>query len=352
MPIYRRGKTWWYAITLKGKTHRGSCRTENEQDAQELHDRLKAEIWRGRVIGDKVRRTVAEAIDRYLQEHEHKRSYADDQRIGLWWISKLSGQDIKFLDQVKPDVVRDIRDAEVGRVTNRGTIKPATVNRKVAFLRSVVNAAAKEWEWLESAPKFRLLTGEVERRRFLEPHEVLRLVKALPNPYSAMALFAVSTGLRRGNVLNLRWDQINLSKRVINFPGRLMKNGLPFTLALNDTAVEVLRTRAGKHKELVFCHEDGRPVSEIPSRTWAKATKSAGLEDLRWHDLRHTWASLLRQAGVGLDDLQELGGWESREMVQRYAHLNVEHLNPLAAKLDGVLSSSGPTVQISHSEAA
>jgi integrase len=352
MPIYRRGNVWWYAITLKGKTHRGSCRTEDEQQAQEFHDRLKAEIWRGRVLGDRVRHTVTEAIMRYLKEHEHKRSYRDDQRNGIWWIEKLSAKGYRFLDEVKSDVVRDIRDAELGRPSRRGPIKPATVNRKVALIRSVVNAAAREWEWIESAPKFRLVPGETERRRFLEPSEVLRLVKALPNPYSAMALFAVSTGVRRGNVTGLRWEQVNLSRRVIQFPQQVMKNGLPFTLALNDTAVEVLRARMGKHSEYVFTHEDGRPVREVPSSVWARATKAAGLEDVRWHDLRHTWASLLRQAGVGLDDLQELGGWESRLMVQRYAHLNVEHLNPIAAKLDGVLAPRGSVVQRSHSEAA
>jgi len=166
MPIYRRGKVWWYAITMKGKAHRGTCRTEDEQQAQEFHDRLKAEIWRGRVVGDRARHTVQEAIERFLKEHEHKRSAKDDCRIANWWLEKFSTIGVKFLEDVKPDVIRSIRDAEVGRKTIRGPIKPATVNRKVAFLRSVVNAAAKEWEWMEAAPKFRLLPGEVERRRF------------------------------------------------------------------------------------------------------------------------------------------------------------------------------------------
>ncbi len=352
MPIYRRGKVWWYAITMKGKAHRGTCRTEDEQQAQEFHDRLKAEIWRGRVVGDRARHTVQEAIERFLKEHEHKRSAKDDCRIANWWLEKFSTIGVKFLEDVKPDVIRSIRDAEVGRKTIRGPIKPATVNRKVAFLRSVVNAAAKEWEWMEAAPKFRLLTGEVERRRFLEPSEVLRLVDALPSPYSAMALFAVSTGLRLGNVTGLRWGQVDLGKRVIRFPQQVMKNGLPFTLALNETAIEVLRARMGKNAEYVFCLPSGKPVPGVPSKLWAKALEQAGLEDVRWHDLRHTWASLLRQAGVGLDDLQELGGWESRLMVQRYAHLNVEHLNPIASKLDGVLSSKASNVQILHSGAA
>ena len=70
---------------------------------------------------------------------------------------------------------------------------------------------------------------------------------------------------------------------------------------------------------------------------WARAVTKAGLVDVRWHDLRHTWASLMRQAGVGLEDRQQLGGWESRDMVMRYAHLDVGRLAPKAAVLDGLL---------------
>ena len=331
MSIYRRGNTWWYAITIRGKTHRGSCKTQDEKEALEFHDTLRADIWRGRVLGEKQRRTLKEAVDRFLQEHEHKRTWQADQRFGEWWASKLK---VKYLDEVTADMVKDIRDAEAR------TVKPATVNRKIAFLRAVVNAAWKEWQWVDSAPKFKLLPGEVERRRFLEPSEALRLVSALPQPYSAAAMFAVSTGLRQANIFGLRWDQVNLAKRIATFPEQVMKNGLPFACPLNDTAVEVIRNQMGQHDEFVFCRKDGEQIRGLPSKLWKAALIKSGLEDVRWHDLRHTWASLMRQSGVGLDDLQELGGWESRVMVQRYAHLNVEHLAPVAAMLDHALGRS------------
>lgn len=328
MSIYLRNKTWWYTITVKGKTHRGSCKTEDEQQALEYHDRIRAEVWRGRVVKDLQKRTVAEAIDRFLKERGNKRSYKDDERYGQWWKDQLSSAQVRLLEEVTPDVVKDIRDEELARVA------PATVNRKLAFLRSVINAAHREWMWLEQAPKFRLVPGEVVRRRFLEPEEVTRLVEALPRPYADMALFSVATGLRQGNVLGLRWQHVDLARRRVTLPDEVMKNGLPFSCPLNETAVSVLRTWLGRHEEYVF--SAGR-IQDVPSRMWAKALGRAGLVDVRWHDLRHTWASLMRQAGVGLDDLQELGGWESRAMVQRYAHLDVDHLSPKAAALDGVL---------------
>lgn len=331
MPIYQRNnKGWSYAINLKGKVYRGSCKTEDKAQAIEFHDRLRAELWRGRVIKDVQKRTIHDAIDKFLREHQHKRSLKDDERYGQWWKDQFKSAQVALLEEVTPDLVGALRDKEVSRVS------VATVNRKIAFLRSVVRAASLEWLWLDKAPKFRLLAGEVERRRFLEPHEIGRLVGQLPAPFSDMALLAVSTGLRQGNVFGLKWSEVDLPRRRLVFSGMVMKNGMAFSIPLNDTATEAIRGWLGRHETHVFVR-NGRPVTELPSRLWAASVKQAGLENLRWHDLRHTWASLMRQAGVGLSDLQELGGWESSVMVQRYAHLNVEHLAPKAAVLDGVL---------------
>lgn len=330
MSIYLRNKTWWYCITVKGKTHRGSCKTEDESQAKELHDRIRADIWRGRVLGEAQKRGIGEAIDRFLREHRHKKSRRDDERYAEWWKEQFSTAKVSLLEEVTPDVVKDIRDEEVKRVSI------ASVNRRLAFLRAVMRAAALEWLWTEKAPKFRLLPGEVERRRFLNPAEVERLVRALPTPYADMALLAVSTGLRQSNVFGLKWSEVDLQRRMLVFSGKVMKNGLPFSIPLNETAMSVIRGWVGRTEGYVFEYR-GKPVKELSSRLWAAALEKAGLEDLRWHDLRHTWASLMRQSGVGLSDLQELGGWESHEMVQRYAHLDVEHLAPKAAVLDGVL---------------
>jgi integrase len=338
MSIYRRHNTWWYSITLKGKTHRGSCQTEDEKLAQEFHDRLRADLWRGRVVKDTQKRTVSEAISRFLKERGNKRSWRDDQRHGDWWQAQFDSAGIHLLEEVTPDVVAEIRDEELGRKTRLGKqVAPGTVNRKLAFLRSVINAAAKEWLWLGSAPKFRLIPGETQRRRFLTPEEVKRLVAVLPQPYADMATFAVATGMRQSNVLGLKWVQVDLQRRKATFPHEVMKNGLPFSCPLNETAATVIQRWVGKHDEYVFSN-NGAKVAGVPSRMWARAVQQAGLVDVRWHDLRHTWASLMRQFGVSLSDLRELGGWESHQMVDRYAHLNVEHLAPKAAVLDRVLT--------------
>lgn len=349
MSIYRRGNVWWYAFTIKGKEYRGSCKTTDEKQAQELHDRLRSEAWRGRMMGDKPRRKIAEAIDRYLKDNAKKKSIRDDERSAQWWKGEFESAGVTWLDDLTAEIIRDIRDDELGRPGRRGPIKPATVDRKLAFLRSVVRAAAHKWEWVSHPPYVELYNDEEMRERYLEPHEIQRLVEALPSPYDDMALFAVSTGLRQGNVFGLKWGEVNLVGKMARFPGMVMKNGKAFSIALNETAVSVVRRWIGRHQEHVFCKDDGTPVRELPSKMWAAVLKEAGLEDVRWHDLRHTWASLLRQAGISLADLQEMGGWQSASMVKRYAHINVDHLRPMAAVMDNLLSRKTGAVQNLHS---
>ena len=101
---------------------------------------------------------------------------------------------------------------------------------------------------------------------------------------------------------------------------------------LNDDAMKVIARQVGKHRELVFSFR-GRQVHQVSTKAWYSALKRAGIADFRWHDLRHTWASWHVQGGTPLFALQELGGWESAEMVRKYAHLAADHLAPWADRL-------------------
>jgi integrase len=101
---------------------------------------------------------------------------------------------------------------------------------------------------------------------------------------------------------------------------------------LNAEAVLLIRRQIGKHVTHVFSYR-GRPVVQVNTKAWYRALERAGISDFRWHDLRHTWASWHVQNGTPLFALQEMGGWESPEMVRRYAHLSADHLTPYAERL-------------------
>jgi len=101
---------------------------------------------------------------------------------------------------------------------------------------------------------------------------------------------------------------------------------------LNAEAVALINKQIGKHATHVFSYK-GSTITQVSTKAWYAALERAGIEDFRWHDLRHTWASWHVQNGTPLFALQEMGGWESPEMVRRYAHLAADHLAPYAERL-------------------
>ena len=148
-----------------------------------------------------------------------------------------------------------------------------------------------------------------------------------------MASFTLATGLRAANVTGLTWDQVNLSRKLAWIHPDQAKARKAIAVPLTDTAVEVVRAQKAKHPTRVFTYE-GEPIRQVSTKAWYKALKRAGIEDFRWHDLRHTWASWHVQSGTPLFALQELAGWETEKMVRRYAHLTAEHLMAYAGKME------------------
>ena len=147
-----------------------------------------------------------------------------------------------------------------------------------------------------------------------------------------IAEFAVSTGLRTANIRELVWGRVDLARAHLWIPSKSAKGKKPIGIPLSEDAVRVLKSIARvEGQDRVFLYE-GQPLRQsFGKRTWRKAVKKAGLEGLRFHDLRHTWASWLMQAGVPAYAIQGLGGWASPKMVERYAHLSPDHLKQYAA---------------------
>jgi len=271
-----------------------------------------------------VRRSWNEAVSRWLKEQSHKSTIAEDHARFRWLSPYLSG---RFLDTIDRVTIDNITDAKLSE-----GVQNATVNRLLELVRAVLRRCVNEWEWLDRAPKVRMLKQPIRRVRYLAREEAQRLLEELPEHLANMAAFSLATGLRAGNVTNLQWTQIDLNRRMAWIHPDQAKARRAIAVPLNAEAYAVISNQIGKHPTHVFIYR-GRPIIQVSTKVWYAALKRADIKDFRWHDLRHTWASWHIQNGTPLFALQELGGWESTEMVRRYAHLAAEHLSPYADRL-------------------
>ncbi len=151
-----------------------------------------------------------------------------------------------------------------------------------------------------------------------------------------MAVFSVATGLRQATSRDWSGNTWTSSGSHAWIPGSKHKNGKPHAVPLNEMALCCAAKQVGKHPARVFTFR-GEPItSRSSTKAWMAALKRAGIEDFRWHDLRHTFATWHRQAGTPTHELQQLGGWKTGAMVERYAHVAPEALQGAAARLDAL----------------
>ena len=325
MALYKRGKKWWVRFTSpSGQQIRRSTGTGDKKRAQEYHDRLKAQYWDVERLGTKPNRTWEQAVVRWAKEKSYKASWRNDKTHLRWLDQHLRGVELNAITRDRIDRIIQARVKE--------GVKNSTVNRMLEVLRAILRKAANEWEWIDRAPAITMLNEPKRRIRWITREEAERLLEELPEHLRAMAHFALATGLRQRNVTALAWSQVDLKKRRAWVHPDQAKARKAIAVPLNAEAMVVLRQQQGEHLTRVFTYQ-GRPVKNANTKAWKKALKRAGITNFRWHDLRHTWASWHVQLGTPLNVLQELGGWESVEMVRRYAHLAADHLMEYADRL-------------------
>ena len=315
--LKKRGQIWHIDKVICGKRICRSTGTQSKKEAQEFLAQLEADTWRCAKLKEKPRRRWQEAAVQWLSETSHKRTHQGD-IDKLKWIDPYLRD--KYLDEIDRELIESIARAKEAEGR-----EPATVNRYLALIRSILRAAWQKWEWIDKVPMVRMRTEAEIRIRFLTQQEATRLLGELPEHLSYMAHFALMTGLRMNNVVRLKWSQINMEKKLAWIHPDESKTGNAIGVPLNNEAIDVLKAQLGKHLTYVFTYK-GKPVLRASTHAWYKACERAEIEDFRFHDLRHTWASWHAQNGTPLNILQEMGGWRSTEMVKRYAHLSTEHL--------------------------
>lgn len=307
MPVAKRPNgSYQVTVCYGGRTYRKTSRHWTFADAKAYERKWLAGV-RDAAAGRQPERLIAEALERWLTEHVPRlRSARQTRNHCRQLLPYIAGRRLADI----PQVWSEIKAAEIAKA-------PATTNHKGRILRQLGRAAWREWGWLDRPPVVTLLS-ETPRETFLTTQEVERLAAAMPSPEgAAYVLLAAYTGIRRGHLLRLTARDVQ------------------------GDYIELDRTSKTRTLQWVPLHPKVRAIAQalpLPigdrrlREEWDAARKAAGI-DCRWHDLRHTCASWLVQAGVPLNTVKELLGHSTIAMTQRYAHLAPRHLVDAIAKL-------------------
>ena len=354
---------------------RGKFLTLGRQDVLTVDDarKLAREKLRDRDKGIDVlalkRQTRGLTFSTFVTDHyepwakTHLRSIAST-------VGALTRQFVPLFGE-KPLVAIDAFSVErwrTGRI-KAGKVKTVTVHKELASLKAAL-AKAVEWKLLPDHPLrnvkatkrddrqvVRYLTAEEEqalraalqarddgRRQARERANAWRrergyklwpAIGTYSDHMTPIVLLALNTGLRRGELLALRWEDITFSRALLTVRGEHAKSGRTRHIPLNAEAIAVLQAwQTEATSDLVFPGENGETMFSLKT-AWATIAKRAGLKDFRFHDLRHSFASKLVQAGVDLNTVRELLGHSDFKLTLRYAHLRPDNLSAAVAKLAG-----------------
>ncbi|TNH06506.1 tyrosine-type recombinase/integrase [Testudinibacter sp. TR-2022] len=324
MPIRKNKNGIWQIdfTTPTGERIRCSSQTTEKKLAQEYHDKLKHDAWKIEKLNKKPERTVEEALIRFLEDAEHQKNLDTKIQHAEYWRVAIGH---KLLSSLTSDDIYNNLPTHIRRTGRK--LAPATQNRYRTSIMRALNLA-KQAGWVDSIPYIQKNDEPKKRIRWITQQEASRLLESLNLDWmKEVCSFALMTGARMTEVLTMTWDKIDFARSLALVTGDIAKSGHPRALPLGREAIHFLRQKETKRiSNYVFHRGKGKLITDIDREDFKRALERADIKDFRFHDLRHTWASWHVQNGTPLLVLKELGGWETIEMVQKYAHLNAGHL--------------------------
>ncbi len=287
---------------------------------------LKLEKTKAKVEGKSVLSSITRLEDLwpryYLWARSHNRSPKTKK---FRWVNHLKPAfGNKIISEISPRLVEEYKSKRLSE-----NAKPSTINKELTLLKHILNKAV-EWGYLEENPirNVKMLPENSDVWKYLTKEEFALLEQYISENYRDLLVFLVYTGLRLGDALKLRWEDVDLEADVLYIRGS--KSGKSFGLPIHPRAKAVLLERKGES------NGSGRVFPHSPCKfrqAFKKALKEAGLPDIRIHDLRHTFASWLALEGVPIQQIQQLLGHSSIQMTLRYSHLNPAILREAVQKI-------------------
>lgn len=334
-------KTYRVKVRLRG--HATETQTFRRlTDARIWAQGVEAAIREGRHFPKAAakRHTVADMVDRYIREvlPLRPKNARNTQRHLEWWSAQIGH--ITLANVTAAEITR-CRDALRISTTRRKThMSPSTVVRYTAALSHAFTIAINDWEWLEQSPMRRVskIKEPRGRERFLSKGERDRLLHACRGSTSRflypVVVLAISTGMRKGEIMSLTWARVDFARQQILLDET--KNGSSRSVPLAGTALDLLQQLKPPDAlatALVFPGTDPKNPIDL-KKPWSLALCKAGIDDFRFHDLRHTAASYLAMNGASTLEIAALLGHKTLQMVKRYAHLSNEHVASRVADMN------------------
>ena len=330
MGIYKHPNSpyWYYTFTLEGKRFTESTRTSNKTLAREIYEARRVDFLRDQLgIQKKKRLPLSRLAKDFLEwSRAHKKSYRRDVILVDHFLNYFRGKDTRDISSLDVERYKQKRNKEVA---------PATVNREVACLKRMFNLAI-EWEIASDNPvKGVKLFPEPKRSfRWWNEEEIRKFLNVSDDKIRAITLIGLNTGMRIGEMLSLRWSNIDFDNNYITIEES--KGNTYRKVKMNSIVKEVLKD-INTRNEFIFTNYNGKPLKSI-RKSFVSTCKRAGIDRSTPHVMRHTFASHLTMLGVDPTTIMELGGWKSLELVQRYSHLAPDHKQKAVDKLAQMLN--------------
>jgi integrase len=292
-------------------------------DARDWETVMTADMVRGTWVPTKEaeRTTLAEALTRYMQEvtPSKKGAQRETDRIKRWLEHPLAA---RFLATIRGKDIAEFRDE-----WRKSGLAENTIRLEIALLSQVFETARKEWGMESLANPCRnikLPGSSAQRERRLQGDEEARLLEALSkgrNPHAVpIVRFAIATAMRQGEILGLKWADVDIKKRVAHLADT--KNGESRDVPLSSVALDILNSmpRPIEGGAIFRMTQDGL------IRAFSRACAAAGIEGLRFHDLRHEATSRLFESDFSIAEVSAITGHKTLQMLKRYTHLRAEDL--------------------------
>ncbi|MEW6118252.1 MAG: tyrosine-type recombinase/integrase [Nitrospirota bacterium] len=327
MGLYKRkgSDVWQMSFHVNGRRYQRSTDTEDEKLAKAIWGKIQSQIIEGKWFDIDAARdhTFEELMEKYMAEHSKVNktpgSSARDEHY-INHLSRIFGG--LTLDKLSPNLVSQYK-----AMRTKDKAAQATIKNELVCLNHALNLAVKEWEWLRYNPlakvKMPVVANQIDRWLTAEEEEAL-MAACHDRPWlKDIIVFALNTGVRQGAIISLKWKDVDLFRRTATLKKKSCMGHGKYTVPLNLAVTDLLKAKSKvvAMTGYVFTQHDSEELSKREvQRQFDTAVRRAKIGAFRFHDLRHTFATRLAQAGVDIYTISKLLGHSSVKMTERYAH--------------------------------